>query len=96
VTRRIARRFIAEKRVAQAPGPRRLALEGNSVRVEAPASVSTIRIEGPVRVEESDGFAFVELGAGEALFLPLRPAGRGDPRAFVDALRERGGATAAG
>lgn len=89
LTRRYARRYISENPAVHATGPRRLVLDGNSVRVETPSSTSTIRIEGPVRVEEIEGFAHVELGGGEALFLPLRPADRGDPRAFVEALRAR-------
>jgi hypothetical protein len=94
-TRRFARRFVAENPGLHATGARRLVLEGNSVRIETPTSSSTIRVEGPVRITEVDGFAHVELGGGEALFLPLRPAERGDPRAFVEALRARATAGAA-
>ena len=89
LTRRFARRYIAENPGIHATGMRRLVLDGNSVRIETPTATSTVRLEGPVRVEELHGFAHVELGPGEALFLPLRPADRGDPRAFVDALRAR-------
>ena len=94
-TRRYARALLRDGSGRNAAGPRRVFLEGNSIRVETPTSVSTIRIEGPVRVEERGGFAYLELGAGEAMFVPLRPAERGDPRAFVDAVRARAAAGSA-
>ena len=93
--RRLARALIEEDPARHPEGRRRLVLEGNSIRVETPTSTSTIRLDGPVRVEERCGFAHIEIGNGEAMFLPLRPADRGDPRAFVEAVRARAAAGAA-
>jgi hypothetical protein len=94
-TRRFARQLVAENPGRHPEGRRRLYLEGNSIRVETPTSVSTVRFDGPVTVEERDGFAYIEIGGGEAMFVPLRPADTGDPRAFVEAVRARAAAGAA-
>jgi predicted LPLAT superfamily acyltransferase len=93
--RRLARALIEEDPARHPEGRRRLVLEGNSIRVETPSSTSTVRLDGPVRVEERGGFAHLEIGNGEAMFLPLRPVERGDPRAFVEAVRARAAAGAA-
>ena len=94
-TRRFARQIIDENPGRHPEGRRRLFLEGNSIRVETPTSLSTIRFDGPVKVEERDGFAYIEISGGEAMFIPLRPADAGDPRAFVEAVRARAAAGAA-